>query len=112
MGNGQFSKQGCLERGAEGKALIGQQRCKRPKEDKPKKKMNYLRKLPWICARGSEGGNCGSVQGAGVPGSAVADGFLEAASTYSSAGAEAAGHGLHISCSPLDEKCSTFLEEE
>lgn len=23
-----------------------------------------------------------------------------------------AGHGLHISCSPLDEKCSTVLEEE
>lgn len=51
--------------------------------------MNYLRKLPWICARGPEGGNCGGVQGAGVPGSAVVDGFLEAASTYSSAAAEA-----------------------
>ena len=27
-------------------------------------------------------------------------------------GHKPAGRRLHISCSPLDEKCSTFLEEE
>lgn len=111
MDGTRFSKQGCPQRGAEAKPSTGHQ--KGQKGTNPKK-MNSLRKLPWRWAGGSEGGNCGGVQGAGVPVPAALVALWRSLPRTAAlaAGWKLAGHGQHVSCSPFDEKRGTFVEEE